>query len=438
MPRVLHSLLVAAPLSALAAPPTVEIIALPHSPVQTALKPVRDFLAGLDGKVKVNELDAESPAGEERLSGLGLSGHIPILLVINGSDEFKRPDGTAVLFKDFPAQPGQKLGINGLWSVADFEAAVNAALGMPRNSANKMANPFIHWRYVSSELTYRWKRSALLIVGIALAVTLVTTLDMLGRGFADLATVPFRNLGADLIVQRSATQSAVPQQMGIMLPYSAEPITAAELQRLAKEPGVSEVAGFVLLCESRQGQFHLDHRHSVDAQCARARAGQGARLALPGSAAESGTREVLVERHYGAFYRLAPGSKVDIGGEQFTVVGVVDIEQGSQIVASNFYMDIEEARQLAGLPPDLINQVFLNVSDMAQTDSVKEHIASWLSHASVTSPGTMLQLFGGVSQTIGRFRSVALWAGALAALALGATFVFGNLVERSRELQSYA
>lgn len=118
-----------APLAARAAPPTIEIIALPHSPVQTALKPVRDFLAGLGGKVKVVEIDAESAAGEKRLSALGLRGHIPILLVINGNDQTKRGDGTAVLFKDFPAQPDQTLGINGLWSVADFEAAVNRALG---------------------------------------------------------------------------------------------------------------------------------------------------------------------------------------------------------------------------------------------------------------------------------------------------------------------
>ena len=122
-----------APFTARAAPPTIEIIALPHSPVQTALNPVRDFLAGLGGKVKVVELDAESPPGVKRLSALGQKGHIPILLVINGSDEFTRPDGTAVLFKDFPAQPGQKLGINGLWSVADFEAAVNQAIGKAAN-----------------------------------------------------------------------------------------------------------------------------------------------------------------------------------------------------------------------------------------------------------------------------------------------------------------
>lgn len=118
-----------APSAAHAATPTIEVIALPHAPVVTALKPVREFLARLDGKVTVVELDAESGAGERRISALGLRGHIPILLVINGSDRYKRPDGTAVLFEDFPAQPSQKLGINGLWSVADFEAAVNQAIG---------------------------------------------------------------------------------------------------------------------------------------------------------------------------------------------------------------------------------------------------------------------------------------------------------------------
>ncbi len=115
--------------AAAATPPTVEIIALPHWPVQSALKPVRDFLASLGTQVKVVELDAESPAGEKRIAALGLKGHTPILLLINGSDQFKRPDGTAVEFKDFPAKADNPLGLNGSWSVADFEAAVDAALG---------------------------------------------------------------------------------------------------------------------------------------------------------------------------------------------------------------------------------------------------------------------------------------------------------------------
>jgi hypothetical protein len=111
-----------------AAQPTVEIVALTHYPVRDALKPIRDFLDGLGARVKVVELDAGSAAGEKRIKDVGLKGHVPIVLLINGSDKFKRPDGTAVEFKDFPAGAGNPLGLNGTWSVVDFEAAVNAAL----------------------------------------------------------------------------------------------------------------------------------------------------------------------------------------------------------------------------------------------------------------------------------------------------------------------
>jgi hypothetical protein len=292
----------------------------------------------------------------------------------------------------------------------------------------------IHWRYVASELAFRWKRTALLVAGVALAVTLVTTLDVLSRAFSDLATVPFRNLGADLIVQRSAVQSAVPKDMGIILPYSAEPITTDELKRLAAEPGVSRAAGFVLLWNLGKGRFISMTGVPLGPDAPALGPGNVKQWLIAGRLPNAGAREVLVERHYGAFFQLKPGSTVEIGGAQYVVTGVVDILEGSQIVASNFYMDINEARRLANLPANLVNQVFLKLSDMAQTESVKNRIAGWMPHASVTSPGTMLQLFGGVSQTIGRFRLVAVFAGAIAALALAATFVFGNLVERSREL----
>ena len=117
------------PAPAVAAPPTIEVIALRHSPVQDALKPVREYLGGLGGRVRVVELNADSPEGAKRIGAVGLKGHIPILLLVNGSDRFKRTDGTAVEFKDFPARADNPLGLNGTWTVADFHAAVDAALG---------------------------------------------------------------------------------------------------------------------------------------------------------------------------------------------------------------------------------------------------------------------------------------------------------------------
>ncbi len=291
-----------------------------------------------------------------------------------------------------------------------------------------------HWRYMANELTYRWRRTALLIAGIALAATIVVMLDVLGRAFADVATVPFRNLGSDLIVQRNAIETAVPKQMGVMLPYSAQPIAPDELARLAAEPGVSQAAGFVLLWNLGAGRIYAMSGIPLGPTAPALGPGRVREWLIKGRLPAPGAPEILVERHYGAFYRLDPGSTVEIAGKPFSVVGIAEIREGSQIAASNFYVDIEEARALAGLPEGLVNQVFLKVADLADTETVRRRIAAWLPHASIASAGTMLQLFGGVSQTIGRFGPVAVGVGAAAALALSAMLILGVVSERRREL----
>jgi hypothetical protein len=114
-----------------AAQPVVEILAMTHSPVRTALGPVRELLAKYTGRVQVVELDIESAEGEKRQNSIGLKGHIPIVLLIDGRRSFKRTDGSVVEFVNFPAAAGNPLGLNGAWTIADFEAAILAALGEP-------------------------------------------------------------------------------------------------------------------------------------------------------------------------------------------------------------------------------------------------------------------------------------------------------------------
>ena len=114
---------------AAAAQPVIEVLAMAHSPVQNALKPVRDLLAKYQGRVRVTEADIESPDGVKRLKAVGLKGHIPIVLLIDGNKSFKRDDGKTVDFVNFPVAADNPLNMNGTWSVADFEAALRASLG---------------------------------------------------------------------------------------------------------------------------------------------------------------------------------------------------------------------------------------------------------------------------------------------------------------------
>jgi len=296
-----------------------------------------------------------------------------------------------------------------------------------------MAHSLVHWRYLQDEALHRWRRTLLTIGGIALAVALVVLLDMLGRAFADLSTLPFRNLGADLIVQRSATEAALPKQMGLMLPYSAQGITSEELRRLSALEGVEQAGGFVLLWNFGAGRFFSISGIPLGDGTSSLGPAKVKDWLIKGRLPAPGSTELLVERHYGAFYQLEPGTSIELNGKAYAVVGVVDIKQGSQIAASNFYLDIDRARELGSLSADGVNQVFLKVASIDRTEAVRAQAAATLPRASVVSPDTMLKLFGGISQIVGRFRSVALAGGGLAALALTAMLTYGALTERRRE-----
>ena len=111
-----------------AAPPVVEIIAFAHPPVQSALKPLRDWLARQGAKLRVVEIDMETPQAERRLQAVGLKGHIPVVVLIDGQYRHQRADGSTVEFVSFPAGPGTPPGVKGGWSAADVEAVLKPRL----------------------------------------------------------------------------------------------------------------------------------------------------------------------------------------------------------------------------------------------------------------------------------------------------------------------
>jgi hypothetical protein len=109
-----------------AATPVVEIIAFAHPPVQAALKSLRESLVKQGPSLRVVEIDMESPQAEKRLQGVGLKGHLPIVILIDGQYRHRRADGSSMEFVSFPAGPGTPAGVKAGWSAADVEAVLKA------------------------------------------------------------------------------------------------------------------------------------------------------------------------------------------------------------------------------------------------------------------------------------------------------------------------
>jgi hypothetical protein len=140
-----------------------------------------------------------------------------------------------------------------------------------------------------------------------------------------------------MLVQQGATESALPETMVLMIPYSAQPIAKNIWNSLRTIEGVTEVLGKVLLSNFAPGKFFSvsgiplqsgieNERKNPKNLLGHARVKE---WMIKGRMPKAGKYEALVERHYGAFYGLKPGKSINIGSTTFTIRGIVDIQQGS-------------------------------------------------------------------------------------------------------------
>jgi putative ABC transport system permease protein len=294
--------------------------------------------------------------------------------------------------------------------------------------------------YVWSELRHRSQRTLVNVLGIAVGVALFVAINAVSDGYRKAASRPFENLGADLVVQRADKsrqhEGHAPISLrGVQLPFSNQLIPAQDVARLASIDGVAASAGSLLLWEFVPGGF----RTLMGLDFAQKDLGPGrvARDIAQGRLPEK-SGEVLAEKHYARFHHLGLGATLDIGGRAFALVGTVEVKQGAQVAASNLYLRLDDARELAGAALGMhegdVNQVALRLTDPAAQDRVKKAITASMSGAVVGSSDSFLELMGGVSAVSGRFAVMVSWLAFAAAALLISKSMTSSLVERTGEI----
>ncbi len=120
----LATLTATSPAAWAAKPVLVEVYAYAHPPVADALKPVHAMLARLGAAVRVVEIDLDQGDAEKRVAALGVKGHVAALIVVDGQRSFKRADGSALEFVNFPAGSSGPAAMRGTWTTAELQAVI--------------------------------------------------------------------------------------------------------------------------------------------------------------------------------------------------------------------------------------------------------------------------------------------------------------------------
>ena len=294
----------------------------------------------------------------------------------------------------------------------------------------------MNYRYIIKELRHHHHRTLVNVLGIAIGIALFVSINAVSAAYQKAVSLPFKNLGADIVVQkpekRAIDAAQTPASMrGIRLPFSNQLLSSEELQKLSSLGGVASSASSLLLWEFDQGGF----RTIMGVDLSQPSLGPvKVKEWLSSGRFPNQEGEVVLEKHYAKFHHTGLGGSMTIGGRPFTVVGLLEIKEGAQIASSNIYLSLQDARKLLSLEANGVNIVYLRIENPSLLTQVKIRIGKELNGLSVTSSDSFLELMGGVSKISDQFSLLASVIALGGAIFLIIKTMLGNLVARSSEI----
>jgi putative ABC transport system permease protein len=294
----------------------------------------------------------------------------------------------------------------------------------------------MNYSYVLKELRHHHNRTLVNILGIGIGIALFVSINAVNTAYQRAASLPFKNLGADVVVQlpekRAVDSGQPPASMrGIRLPFSNQILPSDELKKLTTIQGVDSMASSLLLWEFDKGGF----RTIMGVDLAQPVLGPvKVKEWLKEGRFPQKEGEVVIEKHYAKFQHKKMGDTLEINGRPFSVVGLLEIKEGSQIASANIYLPLQDAQSLLGGESGGVNIVYLRLKNPSLLGQVKTDIARKLNGVSVTSSDSFLELMGGVSKISDQFSCVVSIIALGGAVFLIVKAMLSNLVERSREI----
>jgi ABC-type antimicrobial peptide transport system permease subunit len=294
----------------------------------------------------------------------------------------------------------------------------------------------VYYPYILKELCHRHHRTLVNVLGIAVGIALFVSINATSTAYRKAVSQPFKNLGADLVVQRTTERNATSGQpsrsmLGIRLPFSNQLLSSKDLEGLNSIKGVDSTAYSLLLWDFAPRGFRtimgVDVEHpGLGPVKVKDWLKQGRFPEMKG--------ELVLEKHYAKFQRVHVGDTFKISDRPFRVVGLLEIREGSQIAAANIYLTLEGAQSLLEEGANAVNMVYLRLKNPSMLNGVKSEISKRIKGLSISSSDSFLELMGGVSMISDRFSLIASLIALMGAVLLIIKTMLSNLLERAREI----
>ncbi len=102
----------------------LEILYMNHGPMRPTIDKIKNLVGNYKGSIQASWYDFDQPEGKAFMKKQKLTGHIPLLLILNGQSNFTI-DGREVLLQGFPTGASPFKQVEGNWSLDDLQAILD-------------------------------------------------------------------------------------------------------------------------------------------------------------------------------------------------------------------------------------------------------------------------------------------------------------------------
>lgn len=138
---------------------------------------------------------------------------------------------------------------------------------------------------------------------------------------------------------------------------------------------------------------------------------------------------VVLDSHFARFYGYKVGSQVIIAGQTFNIIGTCEMKEGAQLTAANIYLPLTDAQLLAGVGPETVNSVYVELKDASRWKQSIATIHQALPDVTVTSADSALAMSDSMLALLDKLA----WPGAALVIVLSVLFVHRSLTASTWE-----
>jgi len=256
--------------------------------------------------------------------------------------------------------------------------------------------------YLFKELTRRKGRTLtnLLVLVVLVAVFVVLTSVM--NSYSQAIYLPFQSVGVDMVVHKSGPQSN-DTTSAIRLPFGNGLFQQDEIDKIASLSHVKDISRTLVIWRFDKGEFT-----SIEGLEPSSYIGEKYKSWLvSGRFLQAGEEDkVVVEKHFAKFYGLKLGDSLLIGNIPFEIIGILSVQEQSQVSATNLYINLLEAQML--LDTKGFSQLYIKLDTLSSDDAVRSEISQIDKDAVIVSGSSIAASVNNVIEIYQKFRLLVL------------------------------